>query len=162
MANFSPGFRPGTGSKSNAISCCHLRFVGSRSSACHAASKSSTCMKRNKSCSLLNIEYFEIPTSFNLASNAGHTFLCAESYSSSLPALIRKRNATRGIWTSKFPWCEAIDSLKSLPPGLQRPSSSHTPRQSSMTPAQEGLGRPTIWYGGRFLSIPSRRFPRAC
>src|SRR5260370_5417331 len=47
--------------------------------------------------------YSEIPTSFNLDSKAGQTFRCAASYSASLPAFIRNRNATLGNWTSRFP-----------------------------------------------------------
>src|SRR6266480_5374594 len=88
------------------MSCCHFRLVGSLSSERHAASKLSTCMTRNKSCSLLKMEYSEIPTSFNLDSKAGQTFRCAASYSASLPAFIRNRNATLGNWTShlRTPW----------------------------------------------------------
>src|SRR5438309_10508214 len=102
IANLSPGFSPGTGSNSFPISCCHFRLLGSWSSEYHAASKSSTCMTRNKSCSLLKMEYLETPTSFNLDSKAGQTFRCAASYSASLPAFIRNRNATLGNSTSRF------------------------------------------------------------
>src|ERR1700694_1536541 len=48
------------------------------------------------------MEYSEIPTSFNLDSKAGQTFRCAASYSASLPAFIRNRNATLGNWTSRL------------------------------------------------------------
>src|SRR5207245_4135359 len=102
IANFSPGFSPGTGSNSFPISSCHFRLVGSLSIERHAASKSWTCMTRNKSCSRLKMEYLETQTSFHLDSNAGQTFRCAASYSASLPPFIRNRKATLGNRTSRL------------------------------------------------------------
>src|SRR5207249_606386 len=116
IANFSPGFSPVTGSNSFPISSCHFRLVGSLSSERHAASKSSTCMIRNKSCSLLKMEYLETPTSFNLDSKAGQTFRCAASYSASLPAFIRNRKATLGTGPPCFPNPDA--SREARIPGL--------------------------------------------